>query len=330
MKRKLLYPAAAFLVLSVASYFGCDLASIPRSVPTDDGPRAAASPGEAPAGPSTIPDRTPQTLLIGSFNMQRLGPSKLSKPWVLEKFAHIIRSFDVLALQEITSQDQTTLDQLLRIVNSDGSQYAYTISPRIGRAATGYYEQYAFVYDSQRVVSGPQFAYVVQDQADLLHREPFVGRFQARTDLGQAFSFSLINIHTDPDEIDTELDVLAQVVASVRQFEYPEDDVLLLGDLNSAPGRLGQLDRLPNVVALIQAVPTNTRGSKTLDNVLIDRTTTTEFTGRSGVIDLASWFKISQEEALMISDHLPVWAEFAIVEQPTMTTAAAGSPAIRR
>ncbi len=335
MKRKLLYPAAAFLILSIASYFGCDLASLSVVLPGPNAPDASTASAEpsidAPGGPSTIPPRSPETLLIGSFNMQRLGPSKLSNPWVMEKFAYIVRSFDVLALQEITSLDQTTLEQLVQIVNSDGSQYAYVLSPRIGREASGYYEQYAFVYDAQRVVGGPQFTYVIQDQADMLHREPFVGRFQSRTGRGQPFSFSLINLHTDPDEIDTELDVLAQVFVNVRQFEYPEDDVMLLGDFNSGPGRLGQLDRIPNLTSLIQGVPTNTRGTKTLDNILIDRSTSIEFTGRSGVIDLASWFQISAEQALTISDHLPVWAEFAIVEQPPVATAAAaGGTPVRR
>ncbi|GIW96853.1 MAG: deoxyribonuclease [Pirellulaceae bacterium] len=323
MVRRLIYPVAILFLLSTASYFGCDGGSLftevsPRPAAPSDGPSLPST----PTGALSIPDRTANTLLIGSFNVQRLGPTKLSKPEVVEQLAHIIRRFDVIALQEITSKDPTTLDQLLEAVNAPGAQYRYTISPRIGREISGYYEQYAFVYDSARIVSGPEYCYVVQDEADLLHREPFVGRFMTRTTTAQPFQFTLINVHTDPDEIDTELDVLAQVLVSVGQFEYPEDDVILVGDLNAAPGNLLGLERLPHYTAIVRDLPTNTRGTKTLDNIVLAPEATREFTSRYGVIELASWFQISADEALQISDHLPVWAEFTTVEQPAARAAA--------
>ncbi len=59
---------------------------------------------------------------------------------------------------------------------------------------------------------------------------------------------------------------------------------------------------------------TNTRRNKTYDHILIDRNMTTEFTGKYGAIDLQQYFGISEEEALAISDHLPVWAEFTAHE----------------
>jgi hypothetical protein len=47
---------------------------------------------------------------------------------------------------------------------------------------------------------------------------------------------------------------------------------------------------------------------------LVDGQTTREFTGRAGTIDLQQMFGIELEDAERISDHLPIWAEFAIGE----------------
>ena len=249
------YPLMVVLLVGLGGYLGCD----PNNVELPDGlsntglapttniEKSTASgnflnaPANATVNASVIPTRTVSTIIVGSFNMQRLGPSKLADPWVMERFAEIIRQFDVIALQEITSQDQRTLPILVQEVNRNGGHYGYTISPQIGRKSSGYYEQYGYVFDTTRIQSSPEVSYVVADKADVLHREPFCGRFQTVTRTGQPFNFTLISMHTDPDEISHELDVLADVYRSVRQYEYPEDDVMLLGILTL---RQQVLDRL--------------------------------------------------------------------------------------
>jgi hypothetical protein len=57
------------------------------------------------------------------------------------------------------------------------------------------------------------------------------------------------------------------------------------------------------------------------DNLLFDRNRTAEFTGRWGVFDLESVFRLTRDQALQISDHLPVWAEFQAYEGPLAQTA---------
>ena len=316
------YPLLVLVLVGLGAYAGCDPKSASQfsellqdSVPT-------ASPT---ANTASVPQRTTSTILLGSFNMERLGPSKLSDPWVMEKFAAIISRFDVIALQEITSKDQRTLPILVDLVNRSGVNYSYTISRRIGREGNSYQEQYAFVYDASRIAGGADYCYVVNDEDDILHREPFVGRFRSLYP-NQPFSFSLINMHTDPDEVNGEIDVLATVFKNVRQFEYPEDDVILLGDLNVGPNKMEPLLQIPGMVPLINGLPTNTRRNKTLDNILVDRTTTLEFTGRAGTIDLEQMFSIELTDAERISDHLPIWAEFTAGERTQQATAtAAGS-----
>ncbi len=333
-------PMMVLFLIGLGGYLGCDPNSmqVPLESAADQSPPAgyptsAASPSApAPnptAGGNSIPPRTVNTMLIGSFNMQRLGPSKLADRWVMEKFSEIIRCFDVIGLQEITSKDQSTLPQLVEQINASGARYSYTISPRIGRESTGYYEQYAYVFDTTRVRGGAEFCYAVQDQADVLHREPFVGRFETVTP-NQPFTFTLINMHTDPDEISYELDVLADVFVNVRQFEYPEDDVILMGDLNAGPPNLQKLSQIPGSYAAINGLPTNTRKSKTSDNFVFDQQAVREFTGRAGVFDMEREFQLQMSDAERISDHLPIWAEFSMNEQATGFTASNQRQALSR
>ncbi len=87
--------------------------------------------------------------------------------------------------------------------------------------------------------------HTVPDPQDLLHREPLVASFTVRgAPPPQAFTFKLINIHTNPDEADMEVDALADVFTA-EQSRDPEDDVILLGDLNADENSLGEIGRLP-------------------------------------------------------------------------------------
>jgi hypothetical protein len=39
-----------------------------------------------------------------------------------------------------------------------------------------------------------------------------------------------------------------------------------------------------------------------------------EFTGRAGVFDFGREYGLTDQQALLISDHFPVWAEFSVFE----------------
>ena len=152
-----------------------------------------------------------------------------------------------------------------------------------------------------------------------------VGKFQ--TLAPRPFTLTLANIHTDPDEVKVEVDVLYDVYSSIRRYEYAnfnEDDVLLLGDLNASPRQFGRLGGTPNLRTAITTQSTMVQGNNTNDNILMDGTQTLEFTGRSGVLSLAEAFRLSVPQALELSDHNPVWAEFTASEAqglPQMATA---------
>ncbi len=257
--------------------------------------------------------RTGDSVRIASFNIQVFGTSKASKSHVMEILARIVRRFDIVAIQEIRTQDESLLPQFVDLVNKTGRDYDYVIGPRLGRTSSK--EQYAFIFDRASVELDRTQVYTIDDPDDMLHREPLVAWFRVRgPSADQAFTFTLVNIHTDPDETDQELDVLADVFRAVRDDGRNEDDVILLGDLNVDDRHMGRLGQLPGITWAISGVPTNTRGTAQYDNVVFHQRATREFNGRSGVFDFLREFNLTIQEALEVSDHLPVWAEFSIYE----------------
>jgi endonuclease/exonuclease/phosphatase family metal-dependent hydrolase len=262
---------------------------------------------------STVPARAGDSIRIASFNIQVFGVSKLQNAQVMDVLARVVRRFDAVAIQEVRSVDETVLARFIDLINADGSHYDFVIGPRLGRTSSK--EQYAVVFDATRIEIDRSSVYTVPDPEDLLHREPLVARFRVRgVPPERAFTFSLVDVHTDPDEATTEIDALADVFTGVQQNGSGEDDVILLGDLNVDEYHLGRLGRLPGVAPVVTRMPTNTRRTAAYDNMLFDHRATAEFTGRWGVVDLAAEFKLPMKEALKVSDHCPIWAEFRSLE----------------
>ncbi|MBX3411590.1 MAG: endonuclease/exonuclease/phosphatase family protein [Pirellulales bacterium] len=259
------------------------------------------------------PFRAGSTIRVATFNIQVFGESKMSKPHVTRILADVVRRFDVVAIQEIRAVSQEILPRFLAEVNSVGRQYDYVIGPRLGRTSSK--EQYAYIYDTATVELDRESVYTVQDPDDLLHREPLVAAFRARgVPEAEAFTFTLVNVHTDPDEVREELNVLDDVYRAVRADGRGEDDILMLGDFNADDRRMGELGQVSGITGVIRGVPTNTRGTQMYDNILFTEPATNEFTGGAGVVDLMEMFHLTQEQALEVSDHLPVWGEFSVYE----------------
>ena len=264
---------------------------------------------------------TRDKITIASFNIQVFGTSKMAKTNVMQCLVDVVRKFDLVAIQEVRSSDQTIIPEFVRMINANGRRYAHVLGPRLGRTSSK--EQYVFVYDTECIELWPSSVLTMSDPQDVLHREPLVARFRVRTaNPDQGFTFWLMNAHTDPDEVKTEVDGLAEAYVSIQQDGWGEDDVILLGDLNANERQLGQLGELPGMQYAISQIPTNTRGTKTYDNILFDGRTTVEYTGASGVLDLMKEYRLSMEQALEVSDHLPVWATFSAYEGQSGTSVA--------
>lgn len=275
------------------------------SLPGIFGPNATQSP----------PARGNDTIRIATFNIQVFGESKLNDPEAMQTIVAILKNFDLIAIQEVRSITQDILPHLMALLNADGHHYDYAIGPRLGRSNSK--EQYAFVFDTQTIEIDRYQLYTVDDPDDLLHREPLVGWFRARGPAPeQAFTFSLVTIHTDPDETNQELDVLDDVFFKVRDdTRRSEDDVIMLGDFNAKATNLRQLGQIKGLAKVVGGeTPTNTLHNAQYDNILFHETATTEFNGRGGVFDFLRQYNLTLEQAKRVSDHLPIWAEFSVFE----------------
>jgi deoxyribonuclease-1-like protein len=271
------------------------------------------TPPQPPATSSLAHTRPSDAIRIASFNIQVFGTSKMGKPEVMGILVDVVRRFDIVAIQEIRSVDDSIIPTFVSMINANGARYSYLVGPRLGRSHSK--EQYAFVFDTARIEVDSRSVYTVPDPQDLLHREPMVARFRVRgVPPEQAFTFSLVNIHTDPDETKTELDALGDVFVGVQRNGSGEDDVILLGDLNVDEYTLGRLGQLPNIMPAITGVMTNTRLNRQYDNIVFNRAATVEYTGRFGVLNLMTEYGLTVDQAVTVSDHLPVWAEFSVYE----------------
>jgi len=269
--------------------------------------------GTATTVPASQAVAAPDRIVIGSYNIQVLGTAKISNPSVAAVLVDLARQFDLLAIQELRAADETVIPQLVSWINANGARYNYVISPRLGNTSSK--EQYVYLFNTDRVeLVHPGF--VVPDPNNLVHREPLASKFRARTNPAAAgFSFTIVNIHTDPDVVSSELNALADVYTWLRQLDPVEDDVIVAGDFNAGPRDFGRFGMVPGLVAAIpDHVATNTIRTRCLDNIVFDGAATREFTGQAGVVDVITRYNLSAEQARAVSDHLPVWATFTASE----------------
>lgn len=249
---------------------------------------------------------------IATFNLDAFGESKLSKAAVVESIALLIRKFDVVAIQHIQSKQHNILPAFIDQVNISDRRYEYCIGPRVG--PEGNQQQFAFVFDSDRIETDRQMLYTVEDPQHMLTYDPLVGWFRAKAvATSQAFTFSLVNLRIDPLHEARERKALTDLVRSVQQDGRLEDDVILAGDFGCSERELSDLSRSGMVFAL-EGTPTTITGEAMLDNIVFPVRATDEFTGRAGVIDFLRQGNLSIDQAFQISTHMPAWAEFSAFE----------------
>jgi len=307
-------PPPAYAPPPVTAY----AAPVPTPAAPVNAPSAApaAAPASGPAG-----SKPTDAITICSFNIQVFGESKISKPQVVDVLAKVVRKFDIVAVQEVRAKSDSVIPQFLSAINADGSRYQFVIGPRLGRTVSK--EQYTFIYDSTRIEVDPSSVGTSPNPGDRLHRPPLHARFRVRANPPESgFSFWLVDTHTDPDEVSAEVNALADVFMEMKALRPDEDDVILMGDLNAGPPQFGKIKQIPGVGWAVSGVTTNTRRSKTYDNLIFDTRTTTEYTGRWGVLDLQNTFGLSIDKALEVSDHNPVWAAFRPLETQQVAGAA--------
>ncbi|HEX6961293.1 MAG TPA: endonuclease/exonuclease/phosphatase, partial [Lacipirellula sp.] len=113
------------------------------------------------AGVAAPPLGDGPTIRIASFNIEVFGKSKAEDTRVFYTLAEIIRQFHVVAIQEIRTQDDYHMSNFVQLVNSTGRKYDYVVGPRIGNSTST--EQYAFVFDTERIMIDRTSVFTVGD-----------------------------------------------------------------------------------------------------------------------------------------------------------------------
>jgi deoxyribonuclease-1-like protein len=298
------------------------------------GATAAASVASAiqPVSMPAATGKPSETMSLATFSIQGFDSAKAQDAGILSVLASVISRVDIVAIQGV-SKDAGGIAMLMEKLDASGGQFGSQVSPPVGRG--GDMQCFAFIWDQSRIQLAPDSVFVVQDPTDRMHFEPMVASFETRfgTVGGRSpFRFTLINAHANPSHVSdasaaNEMNVLDDVFQSVRQYGYQkngEEDCILLGNLGVNTQGLDELGKIPDVVSLGGDCLTDTLQTRTLDHILIDQTTTREYTGRFGLVDLQREFGITQEQALMVSDHLMLWAEFSVYEVPAHNGVASG------
>jgi deoxyribonuclease-1-like protein len=252
------------------------------------------------------------TIKIAAFNIQVFGTTKASKPDVMDTLAKIVRTYDVVAVQEIRDQSQTSFPLLITYVNENNSQYDFVVSERLGRTSS--MEQYAYIYNTQTIeLTGTPHTYPEPTGTDPFHRQPYITSF--RTPNGN-FDAVLITIHTYPDEATEEINTLDDVV-EYAQREYPdEQDFIVMGDLNADGSYFNEnsasdMSSTEYVWIIDNSQDTTTKSTNyTYDRIIL--TDTSDYAGDSGVFRFDTEYGLNYDETVAVSDHYPVYAVFWI------------------
>jgi hypothetical protein len=296
-------------------------------------PRAAKveTPGEDAADqPPAAPLRP--TIRVAAFNVDGLDDSRLANPKVCESLLRILARFDVVALQNIHSANCGVLMRLKDLLNATGRSYDFVTCPTCGAHYGQYMGRYdedadtiynAMLFDATTVEVDHSTVHSVNPPPGTFRARPLVAEFRVRgPPAKEAFTFALVNVLVDPPGGPQDMNLLADIFIAERDHGlgadrgsvHGEDDIILLGDLEADPEHFGRLGDVSGMTAAIGGVPSTTRGTRLADNILFDCRATVEYTHRSGVLDIVRELDLTPQEALEISSHLPVWAEFSAYE----------------
>lgn len=285
-----------------------------------------------------IPPRQQDRLLLGTWNIANFG-EQARRDEDHRLIAEILSWFDIVALQEV-KENFGGLEDVVRLL---GPPYRYVMSDVGGNG-----ERAAFVYDGQRLTRLEEAGEVAIPPRDLpriklrgvtqkflgFDRTPYLATFQAGT-----FSFELLNVHLffgsdsarkDVDRRSLETYAVARWVDQREKSKWSfTRDIICLGDFNmpmaqptdpiyEALTKLGL--ELPNFSTAL--------GSSVVSDAHYDQIaffpgeTRQDFTGLTGVFDfdkvlfpdlwLASQPRFKAYCKYYMSDHRPMWAQFAI------------------
>lgn len=267
------------------------------------------NPRSAPANPPQ-PDPPVATtargrpIRIATWNLRKFSERDAAgqNPPDLVTIARIVKDnrFDLVAIQEVQRQGQM-VERLRRQLNEP---WRHAVSER-----TGNNERYAVLYRSDVLELVEKPTLLTGPDAAVFDRVPCRATFRAG-----AFDFVALTVHlsyTDTARRKREADALARISGDLAAG--PEKDILVLGDFNEQRSKpnLGVFNSVG--FRTLNTAPTNLGSSEVYDNILLNPNFTREWLGVVDVVRFDETHFANDDKAASsaVSDHRPVWAEFA-------------------
>ncbi|XP_062999273.1 deoxyribonuclease-1-like 2 [Elgaria multicarinata webbii] len=250
-------------------------------------------------------------LRICAFNIQSFGDSKLSDEGISKIIVKILSRYDIALVQEVRDSDLSAVTELMKQLNSASKHpYDYVISESLGRE--NYKEMYLFLYRTESVSLVDKYQYPNKDNA--FSRAPFIVKFSASD--SKEDELILVPLHTPPSEAVAEIDALYDVYLKIID-RWGSDNIMFLGDFNADCNYVGKKAwasirlRTSEVFHwLISDTADTTVGHSdcAYDRIVVCGSKLRKWIEPKSakVFDFQSAFKLSQEEALAVSDHFPV------------------------
>lgn len=256
---------------------------------------------------------------VASFNVQRLGLTKVSDENVLQYLIKIVSRYSIIVILEVVDKSGKAMAKFLSELNNTRANkkhpYTMVMSSSLGRSC--YKEQFVCLYREDQVQLSDTYQYEdnqVGDE-DAFSREPFILRFSSPHTVLK--DFVLIPVHTKPDDSEKELDELYDVIQHMKK-KWKTDNVMILGDFN-ADGAYVSKRKMKRI--RIRSDPdfhwligdeVDTTASTTNDNTY-DRIVVYQNDMLQAVVphsakafNFHQAYNLSEEMALSISDHYPV------------------------
>lgn len=257
---------------------------------------------------------------IAAFNARRFGLKKCTDSKVFPIINKIVSRYDIIVLLEVFDAKEKAAKKLVEQLNStcdDGASYKYIISKPLGR--NDYKEQYLFIFRDDLVSVKELYQYedMQAGDEDSFAREPFIVRFESKKTAVK--DFVLIPVHTTPKDSVQEIDELYDVYLVVKE-KWATQNIILLGDFNAdgsyVSGKKMKTIRLRTDKCFhwLIADDKDTTATNTT-NCSYDRIVVHDALIQDIVPDSAKPFnfqqeyKLTDEEALAVSDHYPVEVE---------------------
>lgn len=248
-------------------------------------------------------------VLIASWNLNVFGKTKAGRADTLSLMAKVISRFDFVGVQEIKDKSGEAFPKLLKALREINPNYDVLLSRRVG--VGGATEQFAFLFRNN-VFETVDVGGIADLGDGLFTRMPHFARFKVR---GSSFDFVVVNVHIKPTSAFSEIENLPKVVGLMNRLYPGENNVLILGDLNSDCSYFSEgYETALRSTLFVWATPddedtTLADNRCTYDRIILSKATGQYYRGINGKVDFKSEYSLTYEEAKKVSDHFPLYIQ---------------------